>query len=735
MSWDSYDRYGRPSPPRDERRRDSRYGEPHYGSYEDSVRDWEEQERLRQWEEYERARVEWERRMYEYKSGENYRNGTGGGLKRPRSPSPYERDSRPRRDSYDAYGRGRPRYDDGRRSPRHRYSPDPRNRRESHLPHPMDQDRLVPYRSFVEWYRETAPDRYFDDEAATKENPTDRKVGLKARYDEFRADYSAKQVQILFEKHRTAAWFLEKYDPSERYSDLRARVRKQGWQGSLDQFVEQLEAGKFDYVFESGNSKPTEQTTTDPQTGEAQDSVKVEVSETTQSEKPEKVEEEEEDGDEDPEWANGKNGDKDEVIIPHKGHQVMIKSIPPEIGRLQLEPVVDKLSGVASLALGEPVARRSYYRSAWIEFNTEKEAREAMDKLSGQEIENFKLRVTMIRSPLIAKIKRTSVLVSGNERLEEDIDTMKRLVHILEVEADTLANYKPLAERTAVEGVDVKMESPVKEEQESTDYIHRGSAAVQARLDQMLPPLQGSESRYQRLAMTVDLYLAYLRSAFYCCYYCAVIADRADELQRKCVKHIRTAHNEKEADDIQRNQKRLDREDHWFLLHDEKIEMLIHRDELDPTRFGGKNLDKALEQKLVQHIRQEDEAKFRCVNCNKMFKNSGYVCKHISNKHPEMIDPEFTKELRIYNNFALDPHRIQMPPANPPPVGSGRHARDATRRDDHASKRRATIDNMEAARRRTPPPDAKIDPRAAQRLTYQDLDEVAGGGEDIALMY
>lgn len=66
-SWDQY-ASGRASPPRDERRRDSRYGEPHYGNYEDNVRDWEEQERLRQWDEYERARSDWERRVNEYKS-------------------------------------------------------------------------------------------------------------------------------------------------------------------------------------------------------------------------------------------------------------------------------------------------------------------------------------------------------------------------------------------------------------------------------------------------------------------------------------------------------------------------------------------------------------------------------------------------------------------------------------------------------------------------------------------
>ena len=37
----------------------------------------------------------------------------------------------------------------------------------------------------------------------------------------------------------------------------------------------------------------------------------------------------------------------------------------------------------------------------------------------------------------------------------------------------------------------------------------------------------------------MDLYLAYLRSAFNTCYYCAVVTDHVEELQRKCVKHVR----------------------------------------------------------------------------------------------------------------------------------------------------------------------------------------------------
>lgn len=35
------------------------------------------------------------------------------------------------------------------------------------------------------------------------------------------------------------------------------------------------------------------------------------------------------------------------------------------------------------------------------------------------------------------------------------------------------------------------------------------------------------------------MYLEYLRAAFHACYYCAVVTDHLEELQRKCLKHVR----------------------------------------------------------------------------------------------------------------------------------------------------------------------------------------------------
>ena len=39
--------------------------------------------------------------------------------------------------------------------------------------------------------------------------------------------------------------------------------------------------------------------------------------------------------------------------------------------------------------------------------------------------------------------------------------------------------------------------------------------------------------------VSLDLYLAYLRAAFHTCYYCAIVTDHLEELQRKCLKHVR----------------------------------------------------------------------------------------------------------------------------------------------------------------------------------------------------
>jgi hypothetical protein len=48
-----------------------------------------------------------------------------------------------------------------------------------------------------------------------------------------------------------------------------------------------------------------------------------------------------------------------------------------------------------------------------------------------------------------------------------------------------------------------------------------------------------SGSFFRQVVVSLDMYLTYLRAAFHTCYYCAVVTDHLEELQRKCLKHAR----------------------------------------------------------------------------------------------------------------------------------------------------------------------------------------------------
>lgn len=133
----------------------------------------------------------------------------------------------------------------------------------------------------------------------------------------------------------------------------------------------------------------------------------------------------------------------------------------------------------------------------------------------------------MIRSPLIAKIKRTSVLVSTDKRLEEDLETMKKLVSLMEVETNMLANYKPLVERQTgqeeasspvkqepdvkAEPEDVNMASPTKENGfDAEHHISRGSAAVEARLKEKLPTPDNEENKSLRVCTVIHVLCSFI---------------------------------------------------------------------------------------------------------------------------------------------------------------------------------------------------------------------------------
>lgn len=166
----------------------------------------------------------------------------------------------------------------------------------------------------------------------------------------------------MFDHHRKSPWFSEKYDPAPEFQTLRKRVRKEGWKDRLDTFLLDLEAGKFDPdltepqpespVKENGgaNGESAPESVADPNGTAAPISEEPKAGgDDDEMQFNMNVEEDHAEADTNRADANGKsagnnNNNKradrgDEISVMPEGNQVMIRTIPPDIGRVKLEDV------------------------------------------------------------------------------------------------------------------------------------------------------------------------------------------------------------------------------------------------------------------------------------------------------------------------------------------------------------------------------------------------------------
>lgn len=169
----------------------------------------------------------------------------------------------------------------------------------------------------------------------------------------------------MFDHHRKSPWFAEKYDPAPEYQSLRLRVRKDGWKGRQDGFLLDLESGKFDPDLNEPESETKEsivngEGTTSDANGTAPavavDDVKggdddmqfgVEVDEEPGENEPSRAETTETNGKSSSDKRNINRGE--EISVPPEGNQVMIRTIPPDIGRVKLEEVCHIMTFIVPL--------------------------------------------------------------------------------------------------------------------------------------------------------------------------------------------------------------------------------------------------------------------------------------------------------------------------------------------------------------------------------------------------
>lgn len=156
----------------------------------------------------------------------------------------------------------------------------------------------------------------------------------------------------MFDHHRKSPWFAEKYDPE--FHNLRFRVRKEGWKGRINMFLDDLESGKFDPDLNETEPEPPspaakETSSNNENTTESNGNIAEESKPSGGDDEMQftvEADEEAVDPDISRVEANGKHSSDskrinrgEEISVPPEGNQVMIRTIPPDIGRVKLEEV------------------------------------------------------------------------------------------------------------------------------------------------------------------------------------------------------------------------------------------------------------------------------------------------------------------------------------------------------------------------------------------------------------
>lgn len=252
----------------------------------------------------------------------------------------------------------------------HAYSPPGRGRyppRGRAPPDPHTFDYPASLKQFAEWFRYTYPQQAQEEDSADKAaeqaagDGSKPRNGIKAKWEQYKKTFAASQLLVMFEHHKKSPWFAEKYDPAPEFVSLRQRVRKEGWRGRVHTFLNDLEMGKYDPSL----SEPKE----NGHGGGGDDSAAAGAGEEDFN----NMEEDDE---------KGVKGRGEELSVDPEGNEVMIRTIPPDIGRVKLEESLRKVPGFVHLALGDPLQKRNYYRAGWIKFSDEADMANVMSTLS-----------------------------------------------------------------------------------------------------------------------------------------------------------------------------------------------------------------------------------------------------------------------------------------------------------------------------------------------------------------
>ncbi|KAK4057922.1 hypothetical protein OIO90_001141 [Microbotryomycetes sp. JL221] len=556
--------------------------------------------------------------------------------------------------------------------------------------------------------------------------------------------YARRDAEAYFKAKQDEAWFKEKYDSSKSAVEVRTRNKAKGRSGKLQAFLAEFDSLKevnFNYPEESQNASAI----TTAETASATSPSAAPVSEDTTAadaaaaatEAKDKGKDQSENGQVATSDFTTQEAGVDLVSLPGSDNKIFIREIDPEVSRAQLEEasqrsrahqrtrrltrllrfaqILSKCASFTYLSLTEPIPNNGYVRRGWAVFLEATDAAKAL-----------KASPTLIPEPSNRRSKAAPSLASTATRIASDLDNIRRAALRFEKEEGDSRGSSMIEETFEKQKAEIESEEHEDVRQTKLDALSR---------------------------RTLDLYLLYLRNVFNSCFYCLLTCEFPEELAYKCPKHWR---RQAKPNAIRAKPD----ETLWMDWFDGKMPLFTSPDSINPTDFGGKDYDAAVEDMARKSYQEEEANKFRCLGCTKLFSAHKFIIKHLFTKHGETFNQEQLDEIKFFNNYALDPLRLPLAQHFDRFTEMGlkeraeqvKQAVPSSRLADRIGDKVESIPGSAGKKRRRgagrggengkplppppPPRGAKLDPRASRGMSYADLDNApSGAGDDIVLNY
>lgn len=535
------------------------------------------------------------------------------------------------------------------------------------------------------------------------------KSKIQAAYDSYKEELQAKMARTFVSEHKKEQWFRERYVPEvrETFRGKLNEIRR----GIYSQWEQDLESGTFDDFSLEGIPKAD--------SNGAGGVVEKEEGETTGNEIL---------GVGDLVPANGADIRDENQFQP----TLLIKTIAPHVSRQNLESFCkehlgEEEGGFKWLSLSDPNPSKRYHRIGWVMLHPSSEtamsndrvdpkdadgdepidepqpvstAEKALEAVNSKTVKDevrgdFVCHVGVHNPPINPRKKALWDLFSAPERIERDLELVRRLVNHFEEEfgSDFQAMVK-VDEKVENLRNSGRLQPPVPpaptEKPKKTRKLDNDED-----MDAEVGAIDEDEEEEEEGAIDdeevddedllakkkeLDLLIEYLRRVFNFCFFCVFESDSVHELTRKCPGgHLRRprstlsstaravakasangeAFPEKKRDGVDdfengeiaeaegkkyrgsnKTEHQLQRAYNWVKTFEDKLLQILEPQSVDVRKLGGRPLEEAVDEELLKHVKQEDEHKFRCKvpECTKLFKEDHFWRKHVEKRHVEWLE-------------------------------------------------------------------------------------------------